>query len=125
MLVKAHGVVHHHFPGGETVVLAFDSELAAQAAFSALQNDNWKTGKSNKTLYFHAEHGRLTALKAQFKSAGFTLKIDRCGWDHCYRQCEDAEIDGLPHSIDAGPLFTLEIECQDPRQVSMFGETQE
>lgn len=124
MIAQASGILTHGFYGDyvATIVLDFGGADAAKAALVKL-GEPWKLGrKSDRVLVASAKRDALDAIKAKFASPGFELTIKPCGLDHCRRQCADASIDGLPHSIDVGPAFSLAVECDDPRQVALFGE---
>ena len=128
MEIIAKGQLYHRFHGDYSAALGlfFDTAIAADAAFVVL-GDPWRReerpGVDKPGLYLvMCRVGReaLDKIKDKFKGPGFTLTIDPCRWEHCRNKCADAEIDGLPHSVDLGPRFTLAIECVDPRQTSLL-----
>jgi len=121
MEIKAHGRLRHFFRGSYSagVVLVFESAIAADAA-AIIMGEPWKRSAKAHAIGWHGDSVALDALKVRLKSEGFALAIDPCGWGHCRDKCADAEIDSLAHSVDVGPVFTLVMECADPRQVSLF-----
>ena len=119
-MVEAKGRLRHHFWGDyrATIALAFlDAGSAADALI--ILGKGWKLSEREpKALIWHGGGEDFERVKAQL--AGFGLKIDPCGRKDCRRQCRDASIDGVPHSIDLGPAFTVEIPTVAREQVALF-----
>ena len=122
MQVKVRGQLFHYLNGDYTVgiVLSCESPLIGEMMLPIL-GSSWKQDLAKKALVWSGGSEALDVLKARLKSdSKVKLTIDPCGWDHCRGQCADAEIDGLQHSVDVGPAFTLSVECEDPRQESLL-----
>ena len=113
MLVTGYGLVTHHFWGeyqGE-VSIHFDSEAIAEAAHRRLHE--MKLDKNY--LHWIGSSDKLAELKQKLHTVGI-VKVN-CGWLGCNKT---HEIDGVPHSIDYGPRWSLTIEVEDPRQAKLL-----
>lgn len=120
-MVKAEGILAHKFHGTyfSVIALSFQDEQCARDALSIL-GDSWKVGQKNATvLVWSGDRDSLESVKSKLK--GYGLQIKPCTWRHCKDHCKSAEIDGLPHSIDYGPAFTVEIPTTAKEQTSLFG----
>lgn len=121
MNVQARGVLRHHFWGEyrATIGLSFTDAASATDARRVL-GDAWKPGKDPAVLIWHGGSAELEEQKAAL--CAFALTIVPCSWEHCADRCADQEIDGLPHSIDIGPPFTVTIPVVPAEQTELFGE---
>jgi hypothetical protein len=126
MKITAKGALRHRFHGdySAVVALSFESATDADAAHRVL-GAPWKRSERSPLpliygLVWVGDSAALAVLKVALTVAGIELTIDPCGYGHCKDKCKGAEIDGLAHSIDYGPRFTLTIECSDPNQVSLL-----
>jgi hypothetical protein len=116
LTLTARGQLLHHFHGdySATVLIVFDSPEDAALAHARLpQADKWKPGRDAKALIWRGGREALDTLKASLH-----VEITPCGFSHCRTQCKHAEIDGVPHSIDSGPVFRLSIRTPHPSQES-------
>ena len=119
-MVKADGILSHKFHGtySSVIGLQFSNENAAQDALSTL-GDSWKVGEENATvLVWSGDRDSLESIKVKLK--GYGLQVKPCTYKHCKDHCKNAEIDGLPHSIDYGPPFTVEIPTIAREQLSLL-----
>jgi hypothetical protein len=91
------------------IVLAFADAAAAAAGLAAIEA-NGCSAFGTAASEPRAIVGTLdSAALAAFKDAWcHAITIAPCGWRHCKRQCKTAAIDSLAHSVDVGPVFTLD-----------------
>ncbi len=125
MSVRAVGQLQHGFFGDYVacVALGFESEESARACLPLL-GAGWKLGeKTKKALVWGGEREALEAMKKTL--ARYKLTISPCSWEHCTNKCAGASIDGVPHSIDYGPRFSVEFDVvvTPPEQISLFPST--
>ncbi len=120
MRVQASGGLSHRFHGtySAAVGLRLDNEREAEIVRRKL-GEAWI--RKGRLLLWNGEREALEALKQQWKEDGFSLTFPPCGLSHCEGQCANESIDGVPHSIDVGPPFTLVLEVEDPDQGGLFG----
>jgi hypothetical protein len=119
--IKAEGCLRHGFFGDYVAVIAlmFQDERAAKDALNVLAG-NWKvSNKNTKGLIWSGSSEELKEVKSQLDK--FKRTNRPCGYHHCDDKCKSAEIDSINHSIDFGPRFDIEIECEPEEQTSMFG----
>lgn len=113
--MKATGQLQHHFWGDYscTIALEFASGDCAEAVLQLLPG--WKQSKDNPALIgAFLTNEQLTAFQA--KIGNWNLQIQPCGRRDCRHQCQNAGIDSVNHSIDYGPVFTVDVPAEDINQ---------
>lgn len=116
-MVHAQGMLRHCFFGeySARIVLVFSSEAHAKDAQKTL-GDAWRLAeKTSGVLVAQLSPAQLDAFKTAYPA-----KIAPCGRKHCKRQCKDAAIDSLAHSVDYGPDFSVEIPTTPAEQSALF-----
>jgi hypothetical protein len=108
MIVKAEGILAHHFWGTyyATVGLVFDNEFEAKCALDS--------GKLYKT--FKQSEKKTNALVCMVKSD----VLDEIKKNLATFGADVKAIDSVAHSIDFGDPFFIELDVDDPRQKVMF-----
>lgn len=133
--MKAHGRLYHHFWGTycADIVLSFCKDIetpdpheitAAKEALAllsteiALEKGFSVAPKCAGALVARVDGDGVKLVEKALRLHG--LVFQPCGWKHCKDQCAEQRIDGLPHSMDVGPAFTVEFDAQAAKQVEMF-----
>ena len=124
--VMGRGQLEHHFWGTycATIILGF-ADVASAADALPKMGAGWRhgtlkaTGAPSRALVWHGSSDELRACKLVL--AKHALKIAPCGFEHCKRQCSNAEIDGVPHSVDCGPAFSIVVEVTPGEQLQLPG----
>ena len=114
----ARGVVLHRFHGEYSaevqIVFASAAEAAEARAGVAVAGVEWElcgmrsSPEDKRALACLVSSEALARIEEKFKLKG-DLRIDPCAWGHCKDHCASQSIGGTPHSIDAGPRFTVEV----------------
>jgi hypothetical protein len=116
--MKATGFLKHYFHGDYccSIGLTFECPESAEAALALLPG--WTQGEKNQhILVTTIDSAELDKFKAKAKKWG--LEIKPCGREDCDGQCKGEEIDGVPHSIDYGPTFTLDVPAEPLNQMHL------
>lgn len=115
------GGLRHQFFGDYSAVIVL-GPITAPGVIEALHRKLGAVWQKTEhgCLVATLGHAELDALKRAFR-----FEIKPCGMRGCKKKCADAEIDGVPHSIDYGPPFVLVYEDEappppDPNQLSLF-----
>jgi hypothetical protein len=105
----ARGQLFHHFHGtySASLLLVFASKDEATKSLAIL-GDGWKpAAKEPCAVLSTLSSDELDAFKARHEKG---LAIKPCGRSKCRSQCAHQAIDGVPHSVDVGPEFTLTLD---------------
>ena len=116
--MKCDGSLRHIFHGGDTVAiigLRFADEKIAKAAIEKLPG--FEQGQNAAVLIRSFTSDQLEDFKSKMSDWG--LQIKPCGYRHCKKQCSDAEIDNVAHSIDRGAAWTMDVPVEHPDQMKL------
>jgi hypothetical protein len=108
MIVKAEGILRHHFWGTyyATVGLVFDNEFEANCALDSgkLHKAFKNAEKKKNALACFVDSDVLKEIETNLGSLGADVKA----------------IASLAHSVDFGDPFFIELDVTDPRQTELF-----
>ena len=108
MIVKAEGILRHHFWGTyyATVGLVFDNEFEAKCALNSgkLHKEFKHADKKENALVCFVDGDKLEEIKKNLGTFG----------------ADEKAIDSVAHSVDYGDPFFIELEVVDPRQQELF-----
>lgn len=121
MRIKGQGRLRHQFHGTYSSLIAIDfgNQQECEPALSKLLLvGHWQASADHPQVAI----GRLTSKEVEDFKLKFQPKVTPCN----AFKCTDAihEIDGLDHSIDFGPPFTIEMEIdmENKDQMSLFNK---